>query len=564
MQDEYEFIVNVRNLEVIQDLYTDFRFQNINNQWAIAYVPRTEIRFLRYDENEYYAIPKLYGLMDQKSLAESGILPVQNRNNLNLSGKGVIIGFVDTGIDYRHSAFLDVNGQTRIVALWDQTMDGTTPSEYGYGTVYSSDEINQALMADGAAMIVPQKDEDNGHGTFLAGVAAGSREVSGQYIGAAPEASIAVVKLRRAPTYLYEFYQVDEECIAYSENDIMLGVRYLLDVANREKKPLVICLGLGSSYGPHNSESPLMQYLNQVAQLPRVAIVTAMGNEGNGRGHVRGMVEAGEKDDVEIQVGNRIDGFMLEMWSQYPGIFSIRLRTPSGERSERIGFGRVGHQEVRFVYEDTRIVADYNWVETLSGNAYIALRFIKPAKGVWSVEITNEYGQRSEYNMWLPITDFVRGELFFLDSTPVMTLTQPASASGVISVAAYDYRTGGIWLDSSRGYAVGGVVKPDIAAPGVLIAGPIPGVMGANDNEYRMRSGTSIAAAHVAGAAALLMEWRVRENTSSETIINTSDIRALLILGATRSLDIEYPNMVWGYGKLNLANTFDILAGIVI
>lgn len=194
MEQMYEFIVNSRNIEAIQNLYRDFWFQNINNQWGIIYVAKSEVPFFGYHVNGYFAIPKLYGLMDQTALAETGITAVQNRTNLNLFGKGILVGIVDTGIDYLHRAFLDEFGNTRIVELWDQNVSG----EAGR---YTREQINEAIHSDRPQDIVPERDEENGHGTFLAGIISGSGcgidNTMGAYCGVAPQSELAIVKLKK-------------------------------------------------------------------------------------------------------------------------------------------------------------------------------------------------------------------------------------------------------------------------------------------------------------------------------------------------------------------------------
>ena len=165
--------------------------------------------------------------MDQTALEVSGILKMQNQPVLALKGRGVLIGFIDTGIDYTNPAFRYSDGSSRIVRIWDQTIqDGTPPVGILYGADYTREQINAALLSENPYDLVPSRDM-NGHGTFLAGVACGSESENGDFIGAAPQSEIIMVKLKEAKQYLRDFFFVKDGVPAYQENDIMMAVSYL-------------------------------------------------------------------------------------------------------------------------------------------------------------------------------------------------------------------------------------------------------------------------------------------------------------------------------------------------
>ncbi len=144
-----------------------------------------------------------------------------------MQGEGVIIGFIDTGIDYQHSAFLKDDKTTRILSIWDQSIDSSNhPSGFLYGTEYKSEEINDALKNEDPLSIVPSTDLI-GHGTMIAGVAAGSPAPEYEFSGTAPKADLLIVKLKEAKTYLKDFYVIPRLANAYQETDILLGIKYL-------------------------------------------------------------------------------------------------------------------------------------------------------------------------------------------------------------------------------------------------------------------------------------------------------------------------------------------------
>lgn len=552
-EDYIDLLIRYRNsMERAEEFYSGYCRQIINDSWFVLYTPVPGMAELNFETLGYYTIPKLYGLMEQSSMIESGVLRLRNQSRLNLLGKDVIIGFVDTGIDYLHEVFRNSQGQTRILSIWDQSDNtGTPPREFCYGSEYDSEEINRAILSDDPYSIVPEMDEENGHGTFMAGIAAGS-DMGDDFTGAAPESSIIVVKLRHAKKVLRDFYFISEGAIAYSEADIMLGISYLLERAIEEEKQLVICLGIGTSYGPHTSGTPLSQMLNVIADYVQIAVITPMGNEANARHHYQGsIVQGSETDTVELRVGDNEKGFLLELWGDQPDIFSVEIVAPSGETVRRIQASNEDYHRIDFIFENTIIYLFYDIVETVNGNQLITMRFENPSPGIWRIRVYDNNALSGNFHMWLPISDFLSSETYFLNSSPYTTLTQPSSATNPISVGAYNHRNNSIWIDSGRGYSANGDVKPDIVAPGVNVYGPRAG---GTHNMYTTRSGTSVAAAHAAGISALLFNWQLEQNFYSTA--NTQDIKSLLILGAKREMGRSYPNPEWGYGAIDVYNVF--------
>ncbi len=302
------------------DVITDFSLQAdvkepcaaiIENQFRIFYYDRSIVG----NTNEYFFqfrnVPKLYGLMqeggmlaggfDPNSLIASGITQIQ-REPLALTGRGVIICVIDTGIDYTNPAFRNPDGTSRILAIWDQTIqEGSPPEGFQYGTEYTKEAIDRALEAEDAYSVVPSRDE-NGHGSMMAGVAAGSRVSGGlTYQGAAPDADIVVVRLKECKQYLRDFYMVPEKVPAYQENDIMLAVQYADGFAVPFQKPVVICLGLGTSYGDHAGTAPLARYLDLVAVKRSRAVVLPGGNEGNALHHYQGRLGDRNGDGIWVE-----------------------------------------------------------------------------------------------------------------------------------------------------------------------------------------------------------------------------------------------------------------------
>lgn len=497
----------------------------------------------------YFGIPDCYGLMDTAALEKTGILTMQNFPTLSLKGNGILIGFVDTGIDYLNPVFRREDGSTKIMGIWDQTiMDGTVPENFKYGAEFTTDQINQAIRSGDPYSIVPSRDE-NGHGTFLAGVAAGSADIQRDFIGAAPEADIAMVKLKGAKQYLRDYYFIREGAEAYQENDIMAGISYLHNLAYRLSKPLVLCLGIGSNFGGRGGFSPLASILDYVAVRRMRAVTVATGNEANARHHYLGnLLPQQEYEEVEISVSEGVPGFMAELWTNSPELVAVAVQSPTGELLPMVRARQGERVQYRFLLEETTVTVEYSLAEYARSNELILLRFEAPARGIWKIRVFPVNYVMGRYHIWLPLSEFQEGEVFFLRSNPETTLTEPSSAQIPMSVGGYNAANNSLYLDSGRGFNIFNQVKPDFLAPAVEVYGP-------DLNErFTTRTGTSIAAAIAAGASAQMMEWGVvRGNDSS---LNTSKIKNYFLLGADRDPGRGYPNPEEGYGRLNLYQAF--------
>lgn len=543
----------------------------INDTWCILYTNYPGSRNINIQQG-YYSVPKLYGLMDTTSFDASGITATLNQPLLNVRGQGVLIGFLDTGIDYLREDFKASGGRTRIAAVWDQTIQSVNYEEdtgeaagteqydreqvqgmVQYGTVYTREDINAALAAEREGQnpydIVPSRDE-NGHGTFLAGVAAASE--TADYIGAAPEAEILMVKLKPAKKYLRDFYLLPERVEAYSETDMMMGVRFLQQYAIREKKPLVICVGLGTASGSRTGALPFADLLNTLARQVNTVVVTCTGNEANNRTHTSGLaVSDTEPSEIEITVGADERGFVMEIWAESLDILSVAITSPSGERISRIP-ARIDTGGVyNFLLERSQVAVNYRVVESASGYEVIFMRFINPAQGIWKIHVYSLTNIVGRYNAWLPLKQFLSGDTYFLNSNPSTTLTEPGAAERVISVGAYNHITDASYVASGRGYTATGLVKPDFVAPGVDVYGVRAG------GGYTTRTGTSVAAAHAAGAAALLLTWGVTDGNLP--YMGTNEVKSVLIRGAKRENNTVYPNNIYGYGKMDVIEAFNKL-----
>lgn len=534
----------------------------VNSTLAVVYVPLSTVTPSTYTSYTYSAVPKLYSLLDVTSMDAAGITPAGELPVLNNQGAGVIVGFVDTGINYTDSLFRNVDGSTRIIGIWDQTnnsdnsnnIENETAKPFSafsalYGTQYTAEEINLALNSDNPASIVPTRDE-NGHGTFLASIAAGNRDERAGFSGAAPQASIAMVKLKPAKQYLRDFYLIRDGADAYQENDIMMGVSYLYFLARKYSMPLVVCIPLGTNMGSHMGMSRLGQYLNQVSLSNGSAVITAAGNETGARHHFRAVMDA-DTDEVtaELRVGEREAGFSMELWAENMGAYTVGFISPTGEVAREISIPLRGENTVSFLLEQTQITVYTQIADVSAGSQFIFMRFENPMSGIWRILIRNSLDIRETFHIWLPVRGFISDETYFLRPDPDTIITDPGNARYPITVTAYDHTKNSIYIHASRGYSLSGRIKPDLAAPGVNILGA-----SVSGRRLTRMSGTSVSAAHLAGAAAILLNWGVLN--ANYLYLNTPVLKSIFVRGAQRNPALTYPNREFGYGTLNLYEAF--------
>ncbi len=591
-----DFIVRY-SPRAVDSLYELARTRCVNlvsQEYAIVHAPLSGVLPLSFTQHTYSAIPKLYGLQDTTALEAAGILPVFSQPNLMSTGQGILIGMIDTGIDYTNPLFQNPDGTSRILRLWDQTIESeNTPEAVAgfqpfYGTVYSQEDLNRALASEQPLELVPSTDT-SGHGTFLAGVAAGRQIQSPTtFSGAAPDAALAVVRLKPAKQYLREFFAVPPDADAYQENDIMAAAAFLLGVAGQYQMPLVLCLGVGTSQGSHSGISPLAMQLQALSGTRGFACVTGAGNETGFRHHYFGNLSPDQEyEDVELRVADSTSGFSMELWADVSELYTVGFVSPSGEVIERIPMTVGQETTISFQLDATRILISYQITESSSGRFLAFLRFTGPAPGIWHIRVYPTLFVSGQFHIWLPIQGFLTEDTGFLRPDPDITITDPGNAPLLLTVSTYNHVTGSLYIHSSRGFTATGQIKPDFTAPGVEVQGPgiFPGTSrlsrqmdgvptsettaasgSAVSNAIReaaqlsaaisltRKTGSSIAAAITAGAVACLFSWGFTQG--NDMTLTSISVKSILIRGAERKEAFRYPNRQWGYGTLNLYQAF--------
>lgn len=460
---------------------------------------------------------------------------------LSLRGKGTLIGIVDSGIDYENAEFRNEDGTTRIVSLWDQSINGRPPAGYLAGTEYTREQIDAALATEDKEVRrqMVKTSDVSGHGTAVAGIAAGNGRGSEgrRFRGAAPEAELIIVKMG-AP----------REGGFPRTTELMRGVDYIVRKAVELRRPVAINISFGNTYGSHDGTSLVERFLNDIADMWKNVICIGSGNEGASAGHVSGKVRRQISETVELAVQQREPALSIQIWKSYVDEMGVSVISPSGRQAGPF-YEFLGAQ--RYILGDTELLIYYGEPKPYSVKQEIYLSLL-PGKqyiesGVWKIVLTPGRIVDGEYQMWLPTQTSLNMGTAFLQPNSMSTLTIPSTASLAVTVAAYDARTFSYADFSGRGpagmYEGENVLKPDIAAPGVRVTAPVPG------GGYQSFSGTSFAAPFVTGSAALLMEWGIVRG--NDPYLYGEKVKAYLRKGAKQLAGYErWPNALLGYGAL--------------
>lgn len=546
----YDFIINNA---LIPTYNTGDNITPLTDVNSLVHILREQMDACDLGRSPYHMFPALFTLESTLSYDTPDLFTTEASSNVTTSGRGVIVGVVDTGVDYRHSAFMHNDNTTRIISIWDQTLvDSVPPRGFTFGAEYTKELINFALISDDPLSLVPTVDTI-GHGTAIASIIAGRRDDTYNFSGVSPEADLIVVKLKEAKDNLKEIFFVPENALCYQESDIMLGIRYMVGVANRLNRPIVICLALGSSQGGHDGRGPSGVYLDYLVQLPKTGVVISAGNEGNNQRHYfNNTVTAPFYHNFQLVVGRNDREFMVEIWPYILSNLYIEITTPTFETSQIINASVESCQRITFQTISGEVWVNNILFEEETGDQLILVRFRNIPPGTWYFRVGSNRGEPFSFHCWLPSGNLISNETYFLNANPDTTITADGDSSHPLTVTAYNQQNGEILLESGRGYTRLGLVKPDVGAPGYRIPCAIP------EGRYGTITGTGAAAAHTTGVAATVMEWAY--SLGNYTAVTGNQVNRLIIREADREENQTYPNNIWGYGKLDPINIFKRLS----
>ncbi len=555
-ENTWEVIVkHTGNLTSLKDTYPSIVITELLNNYGILRLPESLIDVIVSEEIiTYMEKPKQLFFEVTEGKRAACITTLQTRAP-ELTGRGTLVGVIDSGIAYAHPDFRLPNGDSRIVALWDQTIPAnsvtnvfastsstsspsTLPSPDGYalGTLFSQEIIDEALRMNSVQeqfSICPSRDI-SGHGTHVTGIAAGNGRASeGVYRGVAYEADLLIVKLGRPGPNSFP-----------STSLLMMGIDFCVRESLRRGQPLALNLSFGNTYGSHSGSSLLETYLDSVSELGRISIIVGSGNEGASSGHIGGYLSQNQTQSIEFSISDFTTQLNIQLWKNYWDEFTVTLTPPAGASitlptapgSWRYSFGETE------VYSYNGEPTPYTpfqeiYLDFLPADTYLT-------SGVWTIRLVPQNLRSGQWDMWMPSSAIRNVATAFLLPNPYTTLTIPSTSARSITVGAYDSRQNTLAAFSGRGFTWNNqFVKPDLVAPGVDIISSAPG------GGYESRTGTSMATPFVTGAASLLMQWGIL--MGNDLFLYGEKLRAYLINGARPLPGFDtYPNPQTGWGAL--------------
>lgn len=557
MEKSYLIIYQGKIEEVEKDLKSNGieRYVIINNQLLAIYVP------IDFREEILTTIETVAWW--QRSMPMSSLIEVTNNMSTGVSitdsagtdyiyknpyitttGKDVLIAIIDSGIDYLHPDFINENNTSKIVSIWDQESNKKQPPKgFIFGSEFTHEDINTAIMENDKTLSV----DNIGTGTIAAGISSGNGRLNSQYKGVAVDSELVVVKLREyKDTYT-------EGRINYQKSDFLSAIRYVLDVAKKEDKFLIINFTIGLA-AKSIIELTLLETFREINEAG-VIFISGAGNEGNTDIHYEGNFSVNNGfQDIIIQVGQQ-KNLDITLTNIGPDKIGASIISPSGELSYQIMYSPDYYvYRGKFNLEDTdyemRLI--YPWLESAHQELIISLFNIKP--GIWTLRLIPEFILNGSYDVYLPNKNLISSQTRFSDPASTSTITMYAATEKVITIGAYNDKTDSIWIGSSKGPVKQKGIKPDIVAPGIDIISPYI------DGDYNTSTGTGVSSSIVSGVIALIVQYIREQNAFYKEVLYTQQLKTYLMLGATKKDIYEYPNISQGYGILNLKDTIIAIA----
>ncbi len=539
----WEVIVRyVGSLEEISKKF-DMEVYDLGQGYAQVIISRLFIGELSNDPNVIFiSLPQLMEYIDldlAQVCAEETSSPT---GNYQITGRGLLLAVIDSGIDYTHPDFRNDDDTTRILYLWDQGIEGTPPAGFADGTLYTKEQIDEALKEPTKEQMltrVPSMDT-LGHGTVLAGVAGGNgRGSTGRRNkGMAPACDLLIVKVGRTNR---EFGPRDLE--------IMQGIHFAMEKAKELLKPIVILLGSGYNLASHNGKDILAAYIEAVYRTWVCNIVVGVGNEGNRGSHSKGMIEEGETETIELIIDGEKKEYACCIWMPVSDEVELTLESPTGEKTDVLSLLTPNRA---YLFDETAVLINFSEpiIDITQQQILIVLQGQNNQlvnRGIWRITLTGKRILQGNYNIWGSIVRDLSSNTRFQEASVETTLTCPSDSDGLTGVGAYNGNTMQLAAFSGRGYTADGRIRPNLVAPGVNVT--VPSVK--TGELYTMASGTSIASAFVAGAYILMQAYGLVQLGNPGLYGDALEV--YLIRNARRPIvNAPYPNNSWGFGMLCL------------
>ncbi|WP_159433267.1 S8 family peptidase [Clostridium cavendishii] len=552
---EGEIIKKIRNISDI----TGFIF---DENYVIISVPKAKFpEIINSLSQIVYTDPGgLYTLANLAPVEAVQAKDFHKNEYLPLTGKGVLIGILDTGIDYLNKEFIDDDGSTRIKYIWDQNIQGSKkPKGFVYGTEYSKEDINRAILEKDNGgdpyKIVPSIDEI-GHGTSMASLA-GANGRNPSLVGAAPDSEFVIVKLWPASEFVLDYFGAyNKGNVAYDTIDVLLAIKYLFEKGQQLKKPIVILIPIGTNVGSHTGATIIEKYIDKISRIRGTVVVTTAGNQADSDNHTTGIIEnTGDYAILELKAGVGQKVLYFDIWANRPDKIALSIISPSGEIIDKIPAKLNQSTDIKFLYEGTKMSVKFFLPEEVTGDEKITIRATDVRDGIWQFKLIGELIVNGRYDAWLNQEKILASDTKFLNANSYTTVVIPGTSDKVITVGYYNQNNNSIVGESGRGYTRDGRVKPDI------VAGGIQALVAKSGGGIGVLSGASVAGAITAGCCALLFQWGIIDRNDPN--LYATKIKTYLIRGTKKRSGDIYPNPRWGYGALDMEVVFENIRSIL-
>jgi subtilisin family serine protease len=547
----------------IEDAFKKVDYANVYSigpLFTMATVKKGMLDSLLEDIPEIYYAEKSYpftlsGLERLKTLTEFKLI---NKESSTLNGDSVIVGIIGAGIDYLNERFTDDAKKTRIVAIWDQTIEGgkVPPSPLFYGSEFLKADINNAMntkaLGKDPYSIVNHRDE-TGYGTAIAGIIGGRKLYpEDPFISVAPKCEYAIVKLKEAKKSTLAMNMVDvTEVPVYETTDIRTAIIYLTELQLRENKPMVIYLPLGTNIGGHDGASPIENFIDFFSDRRGLAFVSDTGSQGDTETHTSGVLRyTGDVQTIEINIDPNQRNFYTSIWCTRPDKVSIGIVSPAGDTVERIPPLLLNGEFIYYDIGESKVSIQF-YLSTTNGIEFVNIYIKDITSGVWKINLIGDYIVEGRYDAWTLQRELLHPETKFLDPDPFITLTLPSTANNALTNSYFDTKTDVVTASSGRGFTKDGRIKPEVSSPGTDILTTSP------NGENITVSGAGAGGAVLAGAIAWILQWGIVNGNDKK--LYAPKIKTYLVRSVVRKPNVQYPNPEYGYGMLSLDKLIESL-----